>query len=109
MTTQMITLKLEKEFLKEIDKAVKQEHYQSRTELIREAVRDRLLLQPYTEDIEKIQRQIGPSQKKVSDEEYKQVRNMSLKELDKIDSKKIFRNIGGRDMGKKNKVLISRH
>lgn len=41
MTT-MINLKLEPNFLKKIDNTVKQRNYQSRTELIREAIREKL-------------------------------------------------------------------
>ena len=42
MPTDMITLKLEKKFLDEIDAIVKKEGYQSRTEFIREALRERI-------------------------------------------------------------------
>lgn len=42
MVTEMITLKLDNSFLKDIDLVVKNLNYQSRTELIREALRDKL-------------------------------------------------------------------
>lgn len=42
MATEMITLKLEQHFLREIDSVVKQDNYQSRTEFIRDALRDKM-------------------------------------------------------------------
>ena len=40
MTTEMITLKLERKFLKEVDAVVSQNGYQNRTEFIRNALRE---------------------------------------------------------------------
>lgn len=40
--TSMINLKLEPKFLKKIDNTVKLRNYQSRTELIRQAIREKL-------------------------------------------------------------------
>ena len=40
MTVQLITLKLEKSFLKDIDRLVKEGHYHNRTEFIRETLRN---------------------------------------------------------------------
>jgi len=42
MVTEMITLKLEDKFLKEIDRIAKENHYHNRTEFIRNALRDQL-------------------------------------------------------------------
>ena len=42
MTTEMITFKLENNFLKEVDAAVKTQCFQSRTEFIRTALREKV-------------------------------------------------------------------
>ena len=42
MTTEMITVKLENNFLKEIDDVVYNNGYQNRTEFIRSALRDKV-------------------------------------------------------------------
>jgi metal-responsive CopG/Arc/MetJ family transcriptional regulator len=42
MTTEMINIKLDSRFLKEIDDVVRKNNYQSRTELIREALRQKV-------------------------------------------------------------------
>ncbi|NQV08300.1 hypothetical protein HQ529_00440 [Candidatus Woesearchaeota archaeon] len=42
MTTEMITLKLESKFLREIDNTVRNSNYHNRTEFIREAMRNKL-------------------------------------------------------------------
>ena len=42
MTTDMITVKLEDTFLKNIDETVKKEGYQNRTEFIRAALREKI-------------------------------------------------------------------
>ena len=42
MVTEMITLKLEKGFLKEVDKTVKERGFHNRTEFIRNALRENM-------------------------------------------------------------------
>ena len=42
MTTDMITLKLDSAFLKQIDAVVKEKNYQNRTEFIRNALREKV-------------------------------------------------------------------
>ena len=83
MVTEMITLKLEDRFLKEIDSIVKTENYQNRTEFIRAALRDKVEtveMKRFREELTKLK---GSAKKKVSEEEYERVREQVFEEFDK--------------------------
>lgn len=75
MATEMITLKLDDEFLKEIDTVVKKHSYQNRTEFIREALRDKVEETKIRETMIQLSLLKGASKKKVTDEEYERARN----------------------------------
>ena len=81
MTTEMISLKLEKNFLSEIDTLVKKESYQSRTEFIRDAVRDKIEDIKMKKSFAEIAKLRGISKRKTTDEELEQVREQVFNEL----------------------------
>lgn len=85
MATEMITFKLEKNFLKEIDDTVKKENYHNRTEFIRDALRENLdkeaLKKAYKELIHIKGSLKGKS--KLTDEEFEKVRENTAKEFAK--------------------------
>ena len=83
MTTEMITLKLEDSFLDNIDTIVKKEGYQSRTEFIRNALRDKVEAAKLRQAMLEISHLKGASKKKTSDEDLERIREKAFEELEK--------------------------
>jgi metal-responsive CopG/Arc/MetJ family transcriptional regulator len=81
MSTEMITLKLEERFLKEIDDVVEKEGYQNRTEFIRRALREKLEEAKVKEAMLELAHLKGASKKKITSEEYEKVRKTAFEEL----------------------------
>lgn len=81
MATQLVTFKMERKALEEIDKAAKAEGYQSRTEFIREALRVKMNKTKMKEAIEILSKFRGKAPRKISEEEYEKVRNETFDEL----------------------------
>lgn len=85
MPTEMITLKLDNAFLKEIDGVVKSRNYQNRTEFIRAALRakvDEAKLQQAMFEIGKL-RGAGKRAVQTTDEEIHEARERAFEELGK--------------------------
>jgi Arc/MetJ-type ribon-helix-helix transcriptional regulator len=83
MATEMITLKLEDKFLKEIDQVVKNESYQNRTEFIRASLRknvDEVKLKKAMMALAPLR---GAAKKKTTEEEYERIRAQVAEEFDK--------------------------
>jgi Arc/MetJ-type ribon-helix-helix transcriptional regulator len=83
MVTEQVLFKADKNFIKDIDAAVKAGNYQSRTEFIRESLRknmDEQRLKKIAAEIESIR---GAAKKRVSPEEYERVRQEVFKEFDR--------------------------
>ncbi len=68
MATQMITLKLEDKFLKDIDAVVKKENYHNRTEFIRNALREKLSDLEKEEILKSLAKLRGSSRRKTTDD-----------------------------------------
>lgn len=83
MVAEMITLRMNNSFLKEIDRVVKKENYQNRTEFIRNALREKIDSVKYKQALEEIAHLKGASKNKTSDEELEQIRKKAFKEFDK--------------------------
>jgi len=83
MATEMITLKLEDSFLDNIDTIVKKEGYQSRTEFIRNALREKVEASKLKEAMMELSKLKGASKKKTSDEELERIREKAFEEIDK--------------------------
>ena len=81
MTTEMITLKLEDKFLKDIDTIVKKEGYQNRTEFIRNALREKVDETKLKQAMLEISHLKGASKKKTTEEEYERVREEVAQEI----------------------------
>lgn len=82
MATEMITLKLEDSFLNNIDDIVKKEGYQSRTEFIRNALREKVESSKLKEAMIELSKLKGASKKKTSDEELERIREKAFEEID---------------------------
>lgn len=83
MVTDMITLKLERNFLRDIDATVKKQNYQNRTEFIRNALRDKIEQAKTRDAIDEIIKLKGKSNKKTSEKELKELREKAFRELEK--------------------------
>ena len=83
MTTEMITVKLEDRFLKEIDSIVSSSGYQNRTEFIRNALREKVEEAKLKEAMLEIAHLKGASKKKTSEETLEKLRIKAFEELDK--------------------------
>lgn len=81
MATEMITLKLDDKFLKEVDNVVEKEGYQNRTEFIRNALREKVEESKLRETMRSIAHLKGAAKKKTSDEEYELNRLKAFEEL----------------------------
>ncbi|PIN90041.1 hypothetical protein COU57_04700 [Candidatus Pacearchaeota archaeon CG10_big_fil_rev_8_21_14_0_10_32_14] len=79
-----ISLKLDKEFLKDIEIIMKKNRYSTKTEFIREAVRDKIKELEKNEVLKKVDSLFGSSKKNISDEKLHAVR----KELEGLYEKK---------------------
>lgn len=77
MSTEMINIRLEKKFLQHIDRIVKTQNYQSRTELIRESLREKI-------EEEKIKKAVlslkGSEKTNISDRKIKELLNKKLRD-----------------------------
>jgi len=83
MTTEMITVKLENNFLKEIDDVVYNNGYQNRTEFIRNALREKLEEVKLKEAMIELAHLKGASKKKTSDETLEKIREKAFDMLEK--------------------------
>ena len=85
MTTDMITLKLERKFLKQIDRIVDKEGYQSRTEFIRNSLREKVSAAEKKEIIAHLSKYYGIAKdKKTSEEKYRRDREMAANEIERM-------------------------
>ncbi len=87
MATEMITMKIEKNFLKEIDQAVKQGNYQSRAELIRESLRKNLDEKKMDQAMKELAhlKGAGKTAKQATDEEIHKIREQVFEEFYRKD------------------------
>ncbi|MFT4261013.1 MAG: ribbon-helix-helix domain-containing protein [Candidatus Woesearchaeota archaeon] len=81
MVVDMISLKLEREFLKDVDSLVKKEKYQNRTELIRTLLREKLEKSKQKEYLLELLKLKGKSNKKTTDEEIELMKKKAFEEL----------------------------
>jgi len=83
MATEMITVKMDDKFLSEVDNIVKKHGYQSRTEFIRNALREKIEETKLKEAMQEIAYLKGASKKKTSEKEYEEIRRKAFEELEK--------------------------
>lgn len=77
-----ITIKVEEDFAKEIEKAMRP-LYSTKTEFIREAIRDKIKLQRREEIAERLKKSFGIAKTNTSDEELRTIREKVGKEYAK--------------------------
>lgn len=82
-----ISLRLDTEFLKDIERAMKKHRYSTTTEFIREALRDKISRLRKEETLQVVERLAGSSKKKTTDEELEKARDKVMKYYEKKLSK----------------------
>ncbi|MEK6916170.1 MAG: ribbon-helix-helix domain-containing protein [Nanoarchaeota archaeon] len=83
MATEMVTFKLEDNFLKQVDDVVKTHGYQNRTEFIRNALREKVEEAKIKEAMMSIAHLKGASNKKTADKDLEKIREKAFEELAK--------------------------
>ena len=83
MATEMINIKLETKFLKEIDGIVKEQNYHSRTEFIRNALRENVDKAKLRQAMLELKHLKGSSKRKITPEEFERIRENAFEEIAK--------------------------
>ena len=78
-----ISLKLESEFLQDVEKAMKKHRYTTKTEFIREAMRKHLLDLEKEEALQRLEKIYGASKRKTTDAQLKKAREEAVKDIAK--------------------------
>lgn len=78
-----VSIKLEDTFLQDIKKTMKKFRYTTKTEFIREAIRDKIMDLEKEEALLKVKRLYGASKRKTTDTQLHQAREKAFRELDK--------------------------
>lgn len=78
-----ISLKLEDVFLKDIERFMLKHRYVTKTEFIREAIRDKIKKLEKEEALHKLKKVFGASKKKTTDEELHKAGEKAFEELEK--------------------------
>ena len=78
-----VSLKLEHQFAQSVEKAIKKHHYTTKTEFIREAMRDKLKQLELEEARQRVYKMYGASNRKTTDEELHKAREEAFEELEK--------------------------
>lgn len=78
---EIVTLKMDKEMLERMDSLIKQHQYGTRTEFIRDALRDKMSNLEKEELIKKVMALKGSSKTKTSDEDIRRVREEVSREF----------------------------
>ena len=83
MTTELVTFKMEHDFLEDVDQTAKVACFQSRTEFIRAALREKIEEVKLKQAMIELGKLRGKAPKKTTDEERERIRDKVFEELDK--------------------------
>ena len=78
-----VSLKLEPQFLREINRIMKKNRYMTKTEFIREAIRDKMSELEKREMLKQVKKVFGASKHKTTDEALHKAGERAFKELEK--------------------------
>ena len=82
-TMEAVSLKLEDEFLHDIEKTMKKHRYTTKTEFIRESIRDKIIDLEKEEALIRAKKLYGASKRKTTDEDIHKAGEKAFEELDK--------------------------
>ncbi len=83
MATELVTFKMEHEFLKDVDQTSKGAGFQNRTEFIRTALREKVEEVKLKKAMIELGNLRGKAPRKTNDKERKKIRELVFKELEK--------------------------
>lgn len=83
MVTEMITVKMDDMFLREVDAIVKNEGYQNRTEFIRSALREKVEEIKLKKAMMELAHLKGSAKKKTTEDDYERIRAKAFEEISK--------------------------
>ncbi|MEK6857084.1 MAG: ribbon-helix-helix domain-containing protein [Nanoarchaeota archaeon] len=83
MPAELVTFKMEKNFLEEVDATVKNSGFQSRTEFIRNALREKVEELKLKQAMMNLSKFRGASKIKTTDEERERIREKVFREFEK--------------------------
>ena len=78
-----ISLKLEDTFLEDMEETMKKHRYTTKTEFIREAIRDKIKQLEKEEALLKVRKMYGASKRKTTDEDLKKAKERAFNDLEK--------------------------
>ncbi|MBN2368186.1 hypothetical protein JXC34_04135 [Candidatus Woesearchaeota archaeon] len=78
-----ISLKLDNGFMQDIEKTMKQHRYTTKTEFIREAIRDKIKQLEKEEALLKLRKMYGASKRKTTEEDLKKARELAFDNIEK--------------------------
>ncbi|MDP3026722.1 MAG: ribbon-helix-helix domain-containing protein [Nanoarchaeota archaeon] len=78
-----ISLRLETKFLKELENLIKKHNYMTKTEFIREAIRDKIIELEKQETLKKLDNLFGSSKHKTTDEQLHAAGEKAFEQLEK--------------------------
>ncbi|HLC85356.1 MAG TPA: ribbon-helix-helix domain-containing protein [Candidatus Nanoarchaeia archaeon] len=78
-----ISIKMEEEFAENIEVMIKKHHYTTKTEFIREAIRDKIKELEKEEAIMRVRKLYGASKRKTTDDLLHKAREEAMAELEK--------------------------
>lgn len=78
-----VSLKLEENFAKDIEKTIKKHRYSTKTEFIREAIRDKIKDLEKEEALMRVKQLYGASKRKTTDEELHRAGEKAFEEIEK--------------------------
>ncbi|MBI4146672.1 hypothetical protein HY489_05040, partial [Candidatus Woesearchaeota archaeon] len=82
-TMETVSVKLEEEFARTVDKVMKKHHYATKTEFIREAMRDKVVSLEKEELLMRVNKLYGFSKRRTTDEDLHRARERAVAELEK--------------------------
>ena len=83
MATELVTFKMEHDFLKDVDKTVKSAGFQNRTEFIRNALREKVEEVKLKQAMITLSKLRGKAPRKTTDEERARIREKVFEEFEK--------------------------
>jgi len=83
MTTELVTFKMEHDFLEDVDRTVKSAGFQNRTEFIRNALREKVEEVKLKQAMMKLSKLRGKAPRRTTDEERARIRERVFEEFEK--------------------------
>jgi len=78
-----VSIKMDGYFARNVDKVMKKHHYTTKTEFIREAIRDKIKQLEKEEQIARVHKMYGASKRKTTDAQLHDARERAFLELEK--------------------------